>query len=80
VFPVVAQIAAQFSATRDPSEVDEVFEVPFAFLMDPPNARELEVDYRGSKRKLIEFHYGQYRVWGATAAMLVNLRERLEQG
>ena len=80
VFPVVAQIAPQFSATRDPSEVDEVFEVPFAFLMDPPNARELEVDYRGSKRKLIEFRYGQYRVWGATAAILVNLRERLEHG
>ena len=79
VFPVVAGIAREFSALRDPSEVDEVFELPFAFLMDPLNARRVEVDYRGSKRALIEFQYRDYRVWGITAAMLVNLRERLEQ-
>lgn len=79
VYPVVARIARQFSAQRDPSEVDEVFELPFAFLMDPLNARRVEVDYRGSKRTLIEFQYRDYRVWGATAAMLVNLRERLER-
>jgi len=79
VFPVVAQIESEFSAHRDPSEVEEVFELPFDFLMDPVNARRLEVDYRGSKRSLIEFQYKDYRVWGATAAMLVNLRERLER-
>lgn len=80
VFPVVARISANFSALRDPSEVDEVFEVPFAFLMDPLNARLVEVEYRGRRRKLVEFQYSSYRVWGATAAMLVNMRERLEQG
>ena len=79
VFPVVARISGQFLAQRDPSEVDEVFEVPFAFLMDPPNARRFEVDYRGSRRMLVEFQYQGYRVWGATAAMLVNLRDRLER-
>ena len=79
VYPVVARIATQFSAQRDPSEVDEVFELPFAFLMDPGNARRIEVDYRGGKRTLIEFRHRGYRVWGATAAMLVNLRERLER-
>jgi 8-oxo-dGTP pyrophosphatase MutT (NUDIX family) len=79
VFPVVARIASEFSAQRDPSEVEEVFELPFDFLMDPLNARSFEVDYRGGKRNLVEFRYDQYRVWGATAAMLVNLRERLER-
>jgi 8-oxo-dGTP pyrophosphatase MutT (NUDIX family) len=79
VFPVVARIDSGFVAVRDPTEVDEVFELPFEFLMDPLNARMIEVDYRGSKRKLVEFRHGNYRVWGATAAMLVNLRERLEK-
>jgi 8-oxo-dGTP pyrophosphatase MutT (NUDIX family) len=78
VFPVVAGIAGEFIAQRDPSEVDEVFELPLDFLMDPANARRVEVDYRGHRRSLIEFRHGDYRVWGATAAMLVNLRERLE--
>jgi 8-oxo-dGTP pyrophosphatase MutT (NUDIX family) len=79
VFPVVASIVGQFSAQRDPSEVDEVFELPFQFLMDPHNEHRFEVDYRGSKRSVIEFKYNDYRVWGATAAMLINLRDRLEQ-
>ena len=79
VFPVVAAIAPSFSPIRDPGEVDEVFELPLDFLMDPGNARQLLVDYRGGQRTLVEFVHQQYRVWGATASMLVNLRQRLEQ-
>ena len=79
VFPVVAIVDREFSALRDPGEVDEVFELPLDFLMDAGNARELLVDYRGGQRKLVEFVHQDYRVWGATAAMLVNLRQRLEE-
>jgi 8-oxo-dGTP pyrophosphatase MutT (NUDIX family) len=79
VFPVVAIVDSAFAALRDPGEVDEVFELPLDFLMQPGNARELLVDYRGGQRKLVEFVHRDYRVWGATAAMLVNLRQRLEE-
>ena len=79
VYPVVARVHPDFVARRDPSEVDEVFEAPLSFLLEPGNARRFEVDYRGRKRSLVEFLYRDYRIWGATAAMLVNLRERLEQ-
>jgi 8-oxo-dGTP pyrophosphatase MutT (NUDIX family) len=78
VYPVVASIAGEFIAQRDPSEVDEVFELPLDFLLDPGNARRVEMDYRGHRRSVVEFRHGPYRVWGATATMLVNLRERLE--
>ena len=54
-------------------------EAPLSFLLEPGNARRFEVDYRGRKRSLVEFLYRDFRIWGATAAMLVNLRERLEQ-
>ena len=79
VYPLVARIAPGFSPRIDPSEVDEAFEAPFDFLMDPANARRFEVDFRGGKRELIEFRYRDYRIWGATAAMLVNFRERLQR-
>jgi 8-oxo-dGTP pyrophosphatase MutT (NUDIX family) len=79
VYPIVAMVANDFSAIRDPGEVEEVFEVPLDFLLDPDHVRHLEVDYRGGKRRLVEFLYGEYRIWGATAAMLVNFRERLER-
>ena len=79
VYPVVAQVSAEFCARPDPSEVDEVFEVPLAFLLEPANARRVELEYRGARRSVLEFQFGGRRVWGATAAMLVNLRERLER-
>ena len=79
VYPVVAQVAADFQAVPDPSEVDEVFEVPLSFLLEPCNAQRVELEFRGARRSVLEFRFNDWRVWGATAAMLVNLRERLER-
>lgn len=79
VYPVVARVDAEFVAARDPAEVEEVFEVPLDFLLDPTRVQHVEMDFRGRKRRLVEFHYRNYRIWGATAAMLVNFRERLER-
>ena len=79
VFPVVAQVDARFVARPDPSEVDEVFELPLAWLLAPENVRRVELEFRGVRRSVLEFRVGDWCVWGATAAMLVNLRERLEQ-
>ena len=79
VYPVVAQVDADFLPRPDPSEVDEVFEVPLAFLLEPGNARRVELEFRGARRSVLEFRFGDWHVWGATAAMLVNLRERLER-
>ena len=78
VYPVVAQVAAGFQPQPDPSEVDEVFEVPLEFLLEPDNARRVELEFRGARRSVLEFQFQDWRVWGATAAMLVNLRQRLE--
>lgn len=77
VFPVVARVSIDYEPLIDPVEVAEAFEVPLDFLLDPANEQRSEVEYLGRRRPLIEFRYGQYRIWGATAAMLVNFRERL---
>lgn len=79
VFPVVAQVSVAYVPRLDPGEVAEAFEVPLDFLLDPGNERRIEVEYLGRKRPLVEFDYRDYRIWGATAAMLVNFRERLER-
>jgi 8-oxo-dGTP pyrophosphatase MutT (NUDIX family) len=79
VFPIVAQVSLDYVPILDPGEVAEAFEVPLDFLLDRVNERRTEVEYLGRKRPLIEFRYGNYRIWGATAAMLVNFRERLER-
>lgn len=79
VFPVVATVSGDYVPRLDPSEVAEAFEVPLDFLLDPANVHELDVDWQGRRRRLLEYRYEGHRIWGATAAMLVNFRHRLEQ-
>ena len=77
VMPVVAVIDPSYVARPNPDEVADVFEVPLDFLMAPGNLRRVEVDYRGRRRAVLEYDWPGQRIWGATAAILFNLRERL---
>jgi 8-oxo-dGTP pyrophosphatase MutT (NUDIX family) len=79
VTPVVAVIDPAFVPVPQPAEVAEVFEVPLDFLMDPANLRQVEIDHRGRVRHVLEYTWPGQRIWGATAAILYNLRRRLEQ-
>lgn len=78
VTPVVAWLAADYEVTLNPREVAEVFEVPLAFFLDASNRRTLRMNFRGKEREIYEYQYGGQRIWGATAAMLLNLLRRME--
>jgi 8-oxo-dGTP pyrophosphatase MutT (NUDIX family) len=77
VTPVIGVIERPDALTIDHREVELAFEVPLAFLLDKRNARAGEREFRGRKVAIIEFIYEQHRIWGATAYMLVELREKL---
>jgi 8-oxo-dGTP pyrophosphatase MutT (NUDIX family) len=77
ITPVVAKIAAEAQLYPAPDEVAEVFEVPLAFLLEPANLRRYTMEFRGHQRPMVEFIHGGHRIWGATAAMLYNLLERM---
>jgi 8-oxo-dGTP pyrophosphatase MutT (NUDIX family) len=77
VLPVVATIDSDYVAQPDPNEVADVFEVPLDFLLDPANLASLSLEHRGRPRQVWEFSYPGQRIWGVTAAILLNLRERL---
>ena len=81
VLPVVARIDPHFVATPDPGEVAEVFEIDLAFLMHPDNLERVDIDYRGRTRHVLQFRQPpqapHQRIWGVTASILFNLRERL---
>jgi predicted Fe-S protein YdhL (DUF1289 family)/8-oxo-dGTP pyrophosphatase MutT (NUDIX family) len=79
VTPVVAVIDPAFVPVPQPDEVAEVFEVPLAYLMDPENLRSVEIEFRGRPRRVLEYVWPGQRIWGATAAILLNLRRRLQQ-
>lgn len=84
VLPLVATIAPGYLARPDPREVAEVFEVPLGFLLAAGNLRRVPIEWGGRTRTVLEFsdHGGMAtrRIWGATASILFNLRQRLEQG
>jgi 8-oxo-dGTP pyrophosphatase MutT (NUDIX family) len=77
ITPVVARIAAEAQLYPAPEEVAEVFEVPLTFFLEPANLRRYVMDYRGHRREMVEFVHGGHRIWGATAAMLLNLLQRM---
>lgn len=80
VVPVVARVAPSYVALPEPGEVAEVFEVPLAFLMAPDNLIAHDVEYLGRPRRILEFVErieSRRRIWGVTASILYNLRERL---
>lgn len=79
ITPVVALITPPFDVSPDPFEVDEVFEVPLEFLLDPVNHQRHTREFKGQTREFHAMPYGEYYIWGATAGMLFNLYEVLRQ-
>ena len=47
-------------------------------LLEGRNERALEREYQGRRIPTVEFHYEGERIWGATAHMLIELREILK--
>ncbi|HEX7382380.1 MAG TPA: CoA pyrophosphatase [Nevskiaceae bacterium] len=77
VTPVVARLAPEARLVAAPEEVDRIFEVPLAFLLDPANLRVREIKFRGQWRQTYEYVKVSPRIWGVTADMLVNLLQRM---
>ena len=78
VTPVVGVIAPGLELRPCPGEVAGMFEAPLRHLLDPARQVEKSVVWRGRDRTYYEIDYEGRRIWGATAAMIVNLSRRLE--
>ena len=76
--PVVGLVAEGFQLSPDPGEVASVFEVPLAFLLDPANRRRETRHIGGRDRRFYAITYRQHEIWGATAAIIVDLAACLD--
>ncbi|HYG90758.1 MAG TPA: CoA pyrophosphatase [Azospirillum sp.] len=79
VTPVVGLVRPPFEVAPDPTEVEEVFEVPLTVILDPSNPQRHSREFMGRERYFYAFPYEQRYIWGATAGMLVNLRDVLRE-
>ncbi|SFN74730.1 CoA pyrophosphatase [Sphingomonas sp. OK281] len=77
VTPVIGIIPPDLIFTPSEAEVASVFEVPLAFLLDEANHVEATLEWQGHDRHYYEIMWNERRIWGATAAMIVNLARRL---
>jgi len=71
VSPAVGLVDGAVDMTIDKTEVEYVFEVPLEFLMDAGNHQMVEREWQGLSFSMVEFHYAEQRIWGATAQMLL---------
>ena len=74
---MVGVLEPGFVLTPDSREVAEVFEVPLGFLLDPANRRRETASSRARDRRFYAFTWQGHEIWGATAAIIVDLAERL---
>jgi 8-oxo-dGTP pyrophosphatase MutT (NUDIX family) len=77
ILPTVARIRPGFELSVNTNEVDEAFEVPLAFLMDPINHQIHSKEWRGIQRSYYAMPFSERYIWGATAGMLRVLYERI---
>jgi 8-oxo-dGTP pyrophosphatase MutT (NUDIX family) len=77
VTPVVGLLTPPLELVPDPREVEDVFEVPLAFLLDPANHLRESREINGRTVGYYEMRFGPRVIWGATAGMIVNLYRQL---
>ena len=77
VTPVLGIVPPDLPLAPHPGEVAAMFEAPLDYLLDPAHQAVRTVEWRGRERSYYEIDYEGRRIWGATAAMIVNLSRRL---
>jgi 8-oxo-dGTP pyrophosphatase MutT (NUDIX family) len=77
ILPTVARVKPGFRLSINRGEVDDAFEVPLSFLMNPANHQLHSKEFRGMERSYYAMPYAERYIWGATAGILRVLYERI---
>ncbi len=77
ILPTVARVRPGFKLRINHAEVDDAFEVPLAFLMNPVNHQLHSKEFRGMERSYYAMPFAERYIWGATAGILRVLYERI---
>jgi 8-oxo-dGTP pyrophosphatase MutT (NUDIX family) len=80
VTPVVGFVAPGFDLRLDTTEVEDVFEVPLEYALDPANQVPRERHFAGLTIVTCDIRYHDRQIWGATASMLLTLSRLLRPG
>jgi len=77
IVPLIARLKPPFKLALNKAEVEETFEVPLAFLMEPGNLQRHSREWQGMTRSYYAIPFEKRYIWGVTAGILRNLHERI---
>ncbi len=77
VTPVVGVVPPGLTLRADPAEVDTLFHVPLAHVIDPANHVQESAMWQGRQRQYWTIRHDRFHIWGATAGMIVAFSQRL---
>ena len=77
IVPLIARVTPPFELVLNAHEVEEAFEVPLAFLMEPNNLQRHSREWQGMTRSYYAIPFEKRYIWGVTAGILRNLHERI---
>jgi len=77
IVPVLGVVPPDLPLIAREIEVADIFEVPLAHVLDPAHHVRRTAEIRGVRRQFYEILWQERRIWGATAAMIVNLSRRI---
>lgn len=77
ITPVVGIIAPDLPLIANPQEVEDWFEVPLYFLLDPVNLERRQAIWQGQNRQYYDMNWQGRRIWGVTAGIIANLARRI---
>lgn len=77
IVPVVARVRPGFTLTLNPDEVEDAFEVPLSFVMEVSNHQTHSREWQGMMRSYYAIPFGERYIWGVTAGIIRNLRQKV---
>lgn len=79
ITPVLGLLPPGIEYRLSPHEVDALFELPMSVILDPTAPKRQRQHVRGVWREYWVWPHPEHYIWGATAAILVRLAERLRE-
>lgn len=77
ITPVVGIVPPDLPLVPNPDEVEDWFEVPLHFLLDPVNLERKHAVWQGQNRQYYDMYWNDRRIWGVTAGIIANLARRI---
>ena len=78
ITPIVGIINKNLNFVAQPQEVADIFQAPLELILDVTAYQKFTVPFEGKDRTVLEIHFEDYRIWGATAAILFHLANEIK--